>query len=231
MISAILNRRSIRKYKSDPVPKEIVEEIIQAGRLAPSSKNRQPWKFIVVSGEAKAGMLTAMQKGLYRESGEALLPGSKQFLSGAEYTLKVMRQAPVTIFIVNTLGINLFRSITAEERIYEICNAQSVGAAIENMSIAAAELRSCQHSVCDICRYARGGRSDCLWYGREIPLIICIKGTTHFKVRCPFYVFPASNLYQYKNYMYLNLRFIKDYNKKENCFGDYGYKLYILNAN
>lgn len=149
MIPAILNRRSIRKYKRDPVPKEIVEEILQAGRLAPSSKNRQPWKFIVVSGEAKAGMLTAMQKGLYRESGEALLPGSKQFLSGAEYTLKVMRQAPVTIFIVNTLGINLFRSITAEERIYEICNAQSVGAAIENMSIAATELGLGSLWICD----------------------------------------------------------------------------------
>lgn len=47
MIQEIENRRSIRKYKSDAVSKEIHEHIIYSATLAPSAKNRQPWKFIV----------------------------------------------------------------------------------------------------------------------------------------------------------------------------------------
>lgn len=45
---AIKVRRSIRKYKSDPIPKEYLVKILEAGRLAPSAGNRQPWHFIIV---------------------------------------------------------------------------------------------------------------------------------------------------------------------------------------
>ena len=47
MIEAIKNRRSIRKYKSKAVDKKAIAQILQAGMLAPSSKNCQPWKFVV----------------------------------------------------------------------------------------------------------------------------------------------------------------------------------------
>ena len=80
MLSSIENRRSIRKYKSREVPKELIEEIIRAGMLAPSSKNRQPWKFIVATGDAKQESLEAMRKGLEREKEKPLLPGSTRFI-------------------------------------------------------------------------------------------------------------------------------------------------------
>ena len=44
----IFKRRSIRKYKSDPVSKELIHEIIKAGIAAPSAGNQQPWHFIVL---------------------------------------------------------------------------------------------------------------------------------------------------------------------------------------
>jgi len=44
-------RRSIRGYKSDPVPKKIIREIIDIAKRAPSSMNTQPWFFHVVTGE------------------------------------------------------------------------------------------------------------------------------------------------------------------------------------
>jgi nitroreductase len=44
----IRTRRSIRKYKSEPVAEEKLRTILEAGRLAPSAGNRQPWRFIVV---------------------------------------------------------------------------------------------------------------------------------------------------------------------------------------
>ena len=140
MLNAILERRSIRRFQATPVSVEMINTILQAGTLAPSSKNRQPWKFIVVSGQAKETKLQAMADGLAREKDNALLPSSQQHLGGARYSLEIMRQAPVTIWIVNMLGLTLTQPLNFEERVYESCNIQSIGAAIENMSLAAVAL-------------------------------------------------------------------------------------------
>lgn len=48
----IMNRRSIRNFKEDPVPEPLINRIIEAGRFAPSSGNTQPWKFAVVTDKA-----------------------------------------------------------------------------------------------------------------------------------------------------------------------------------
>ena len=49
-VSAAINqRRSIRSFRSDPVPDAAILEILEAARLAPSGSNRQPWRFIVVT--------------------------------------------------------------------------------------------------------------------------------------------------------------------------------------
>ncbi|MEM2126713.1 MAG: nitroreductase family protein [Candidatus Bathyarchaeia archaeon] len=48
VMEVIRKRRSIRKYKPSELPKEHLLDILEAGRLAPSAGNRQPWKFIVV---------------------------------------------------------------------------------------------------------------------------------------------------------------------------------------
>ena len=47
----IQRRLSVRAYKPDPVPEPALNRILEAGRLAPSAKNYQPWKFIVVKDE------------------------------------------------------------------------------------------------------------------------------------------------------------------------------------
>ena len=48
VFEAIKGRRSIRKYKKDPVPEDFITRILDAGRWAPSASNRQPWSFIVL---------------------------------------------------------------------------------------------------------------------------------------------------------------------------------------
>jgi len=45
---AIKNRRSIRKFLAKDVPDDLVAELVEAARLAPSSHNAQPWKFLVI---------------------------------------------------------------------------------------------------------------------------------------------------------------------------------------
>lgn len=46
--TAMLERHSIRKFKPDPVSEEMLRELLEAARLAPSGTNQQPWRFIVV---------------------------------------------------------------------------------------------------------------------------------------------------------------------------------------
>jgi nitroreductase len=48
-LEAIRRRRSVRSYTGDPIPREDLEKIVDAARLAPSGYNRQPWEFIVVT--------------------------------------------------------------------------------------------------------------------------------------------------------------------------------------
>lgn len=48
-LEAIRSRRSVRKYKSQTVPREYIEKIIDAARLAPSARNIQPWCFVVIT--------------------------------------------------------------------------------------------------------------------------------------------------------------------------------------
>jgi nitroreductase len=63
---AIEKRRSIRKYKPDPVPDEFVAELLQAARLAPSGCNAQPWRFKPVKEpDIKARLAQAAYKQLF----------------------------------------------------------------------------------------------------------------------------------------------------------------------
>lgn len=145
----VKTRRSIRKYKDTPVPKELIEQVLKAGMAAPSSKNRQPWKFLVVSGQAKDDALRTMEEGLKRERLDPLIPKSAPYIGGSEYTLKIMKEAPVVIFVVNPLAVQMGGDMSSDDRISEICNAQSVGAAIENMALTATELGLGSLWICD----------------------------------------------------------------------------------
>ena len=48
LLELVKKRRSIRRFKPDPIPDEHVDKIIEAARWAPSGANSQPWEFIVV---------------------------------------------------------------------------------------------------------------------------------------------------------------------------------------
>jgi len=49
---AIFNRRSIRKYTAQPVPEELVTELLKAAMAAPSAGNEQAWQFVVIRDRA-----------------------------------------------------------------------------------------------------------------------------------------------------------------------------------
>ena len=57
-LELVKDRRSFRRFKSDPVPKETLEKVLEAARLPPSAGNSQPWEFVVVQDVAKKKSIT-----------------------------------------------------------------------------------------------------------------------------------------------------------------------------
>ena len=51
LLALIRSRRSVRRYLPDRVPDEVLQQILEAGRWAPSANNQQPWAFVVVQDE------------------------------------------------------------------------------------------------------------------------------------------------------------------------------------
>jgi nitroreductase len=94
LLKVINERKSIRAFKPDPVPREKIEEILRLSILAPSAINLQPWEFIVVMGEEKERLSRTLIKA-YREkkiscSPEAVKPLPKAYTRRGAKTLELM---------------------------------------------------------------------------------------------------------------------------------------------
>jgi nitroreductase len=87
---AILKRRSVRAFKSDPIPQEILNTILATASAAPSNCNTQPWHLAIVSGEARERLEQAIFDEI--ESGK---PPSGAFKSGDKDLSGVYRERQI----------------------------------------------------------------------------------------------------------------------------------------
>lgn len=137
-------RRSIRKFKDEPVPQELIEKILKAATLAPSGKNKQPWYFYVIQKSKRAEMIAAMQAGLDQMKAMGVNIGS------AKFTQQVMSQAPVTIFVFNPTGQHPLVKRNDLDVFGDIVDIQSVGGAIQNLLLAAQASGLGTLWICDV---------------------------------------------------------------------------------
>lgn len=144
-LEAIAARRSIRKFTERPVTEETVNAVLAAAILAPSGKNRQPWRFVVVAGDEKrAQMIRVMRKGIADAKARGMETGT------AIMTARVMERAPVTIFVFNPETAHLWTSHSVAQTFMEAVDTQSIGAAIENMLLAAQAMGLGTLWMCDV---------------------------------------------------------------------------------
>jgi nitroreductase len=117
-------RRSVRHYRPDPIDPALVDQVLEAGILAPTAGNRQPWTFVVIERDA------ALKQGVVRTTfrGNSWLSGKAQ-----EWLL----EAPVLIVVCAEVerSISRYGWRQAQELITE-----DVSAAVENMLLAAVAL-------------------------------------------------------------------------------------------
>lgn len=84
MLKEIQNRRSIRNYSNKTVKKEELLDLLKAGIMAPSAKNNQPWRFVIVSKEIKNKISSKMIE-----------------LVGPNKTAEVIKNVPYLILVYN----------------------------------------------------------------------------------------------------------------------------------
>ena len=138
-LEAIRTRRSIRQFLNKDVDVAILKQIIEAGMRAPSSKNTQPWHFLVLKGKKKNSVVNIVEeefpkrKSIYRKG--------KIEKSSTLDSCKFTKEAPVLILIFNkapyTFGEdNVINDCSHEALLAWTVEVQSVSAAIENMLLA-----------------------------------------------------------------------------------------------
>lgn len=120
VIKAIKERRAVRRYKNKEIPESAINEIIDAGRYAPSAMNRQPWKFIIITN-----------KSLIKELSDVMTKKLLNISTRIRERMKTMEDpvfysAPLLVFVLSEEG---------NEWVYADC-----GICSQNMMLAAYSL-------------------------------------------------------------------------------------------
>ncbi len=137
---AVEERRSIRAFKSRKISKDNIKKILEAGRLSPSAKNRQPWHFVVLTGEQKDHVADLMIDWYdnndigAREAREVTIAGLKYTVSSRGWTsvketARVIKESAVYVLVFRESDIEWLNSDTL-----------SIGACTQSMILKATDL-------------------------------------------------------------------------------------------
>jgi len=162
-MEAISRRRSIRRFKDAPVPRELIEKVLAVSVQAPSAKNRQPWRFVVLEGAARLKLARVMAEGAdYLEA-----RGEKTW--SCRSSARIVEKAPVTIVIFN--ASNEHEGLIFDHVVYNAPEMQSIGGMIQTMLLAAEDLGLGTLWICDVLFAYPQIRE---WLGRKDELVAAV---------------------------------------------------------
>jgi nitroreductase len=157
LLDLVKRRRSIRKFKPEPIPDEYVDKIIEVARWAPSGANSQPWEFIVIKNKRLRNKIidfaieqTSISYNIERTRDEKL----RFFEQGGPPAKEYNRDAPVCILVCGdtrtkdfypliytlTTGDQIFQSSLASAFLYMTLAATSLGLASKWLTAVATPL-------------------------------------------------------------------------------------------
>ncbi|MCB2205533.1 nitroreductase family protein [bacterium] len=126
ILDHIKSRRTIRNFKSDPIPQPVLDEIFEAAMWAPSPANSQPWDFYVVGPEARGKILPLLQAKAKEFYADPNLPEPKR--RALEALSEDFGGAPYMVAVVSRVG---------HEPMEQIEYPLSAAAAVQNLCLAA----------------------------------------------------------------------------------------------
>ncbi len=125
VIEAIRSRQSAGTIKPDPVPRELIERLLEAAVQAPNHYKVRPWRFVVLTGEGRNRLGDVMAESFHR-----------RFPDVQAAALDRERAKPLRAPVVIAVGVDL----PTESRVLEIENVCAAAAACENILLAAVGL-------------------------------------------------------------------------------------------
>jgi len=137
LYDAVFGRRSLRRYRPDPVPDALIEDILHAAIYAPSAHNRQPWRFAITRETAtKEGLARAMGERLRRDL-TADGVSSEVIEADAARSYDRITSAPVLIALCLTMGDMDVYPDSRRSHLEWVMAAQSAAMAGQNLLLAA----------------------------------------------------------------------------------------------
>ncbi len=121
-LAAIHTRQSIPKVKPDPVPRELIEQILSAAVQAPNHHHVRPWRFVVLTGEARSRLGEVMSRSKWEREPDVV-----------EAVLDIERARPLRAPVLIAVGVDK----PGDPKVVEIENICATAAAMENMLLAA----------------------------------------------------------------------------------------------
>jgi len=149
-LNFIYNRKSIRKFKQDPIPREDLNQMLEAATMAPSPKHQQNWHFVVIENkDLIAKLKDVVEKSHIDIADKAKTQEEKDAYMRLLRYYTAFANAPVTVVVYGNdydmIEYNILKDTgITQERVKELQSAcpemQAVGAAVQNMLLAATEL-------------------------------------------------------------------------------------------
>ncbi|HOU39945.1 MAG TPA: nitroreductase family protein [Promineifilum sp.] len=135
-LELLLSRRSIRRYTDRPLSPETIDHLLTAAVWAPSAHNRQPWRFVVMTGATRARLAAAMGAQLRRDLAADGLP-AEAIARDADRAYARISSAPALVLLCLTLA-DMDAYPDARRSAHETTMAvQSVAMAGQNLLLAA----------------------------------------------------------------------------------------------
>jgi nitroreductase len=122
MLNLIHTRHSIPKVKPDPIPRQVIEQLLSAAVQAPNHHRVRPWRFVVLQGDARLRLGEVMAQALKDRQPDAL-----------EEALAVERLRPLRAPLLIAVGVEK----PTEPKVLEIENVCAAAAATQNLLLAA----------------------------------------------------------------------------------------------
>jgi nitroreductase len=161
VIKAIEDRRSIRKFQYKTIPKEIIEKVLELATKAPSGKNRQPWRFVVLQNSRKNELVNIMEDALNKYKKQSKSTGS------FELSINSINEASLVVLVFNA-----FSNLEEDYNHYRLLtDVQSIGAAVQTMLLAAQDFNLGTLWICDIFHC---DKEICSWLKRKEELVAAV---------------------------------------------------------
>ena len=135
-IDFLFARRSIRRFKPDPVPEPVLRRILEAAHAAPSAHNTRPWRFVVLRDAALRRMLAERMAEAYARDAEADGQPADAVRARNERSIGRIGGAPSAVLVLldeGDLPARAGRGLEGERKMF----IQSAAAAVQNLLLAA----------------------------------------------------------------------------------------------